>query len=64
MTDPKSGAGDCSYKKHMHKSFQGPEMMKKNILMCCERASGIWRELSEGPRPISEQADQKQVDQL
>ena len=60
MTCPKSGAGVCSYKKHRHKSFEGPEMVKKkippvlrarpgggNLASLCQR--GVVR----GPSPVS-----------
>ena len=29
-------------KKHMHKSFDGLEMLAKKFLLCCERAPGTW----------------------
>ena len=39
-------------KKHMHKSFEGPQMVKKKkLLMCCERAPGIQRCFVKGPTP-------------
>ena len=28
MTDPKSGAGSVAIKKHRHKYFEGPEMVR------------------------------------
>ena len=58
-------------KKHMHKSFEGPEMVKKKISSCvasAPRENDIFdinmTALSEGPRPISEQAYQKQANQF